>query len=331
VVLAAVACAGALVTVGLVLAATRDGLLYAPDGTAYVAMARNVADGEGITLPYVNVHDATSPAEGASVVGHVPVTHYPPATAAALALGSPFGVDPDDWAPWLNALCDATTVALGALAAARLTRRRRPSVQVGAVVATVGVLAGSQQLLVASMSPSSEPLYLPSLLGALLLADRALDQPPEPDALHRWSAVGAGALTAVAALTRYVGVALVVVLVLGARTSRRGSVRARAALASGWALAALPALAWALRPTPGGSRGLGWHPPGRDQWDLAMQTLGRATASHLAPSSQQAGARVGRVGQGARRGSRPRGRPRPRQAARRSPLRRARALRRPAG
>ncbi|MDQ4070114.1 MAG: glycosyltransferase family 39 protein [Actinomycetota bacterium] len=224
-----------------VLAATGKGLYVSPDGVFYVGTARNMLDGHGLTPP----------------PGLPPVDHFPPLFTWLLAGVGWLGLDPLDAARLVNALALAAIVLL----VGAVVHVRTGSVPAG-VVASV-LTAAARDLLTFSGSALSEPVFLLLALGGLVALAAHLDR-PRPVLL-----AAATALAAAAFLTRYVGVAVVVVAV-GALVWRRR--RGEAAVFG--AFAVVPVLAW-LAWAGGGDRPLVWHPPGWDYLGQAARPVSR--------------------------------------------------------
>jgi hypothetical protein len=221
-----------------VVAATGKGLYVSPDAVFYVGTARNWIDGRGLTPP----------------PGLPPLSHFPPLFTVLLAVA---GVDPLTAARVVNVLAFAGIVLLVGVVVRAGTR----SLAAG-LVASVLAAAGLD-LLTFSASALSEPLFVLLALGALVALAGHLEH-PRPALL-----AAAAALAAAAFLTRYVGVAVVVVGV-GALAWRRRWIEA---LGYG-AAAVLPVAAWLVL-APGGDRQPAWHPFGWDYLGQAVRPLAR--------------------------------------------------------
>lgn len=126
----------AVLAMGLLLAGIRAAVGLTPDSVAYVAAARSLANGHGLTLP-----------------GGGPMIHFPPLYPALLAAaGLVAGVDPLVAATWLNvALFGANVLLIGGVLARTL---RSPGL---AVFGTFAALTTLPMLRVHSMA-WSEPL-----------------------------------------------------------------------------------------------------------------------------------------------------------------------------
>ncbi len=176
-----------------VLAAGAKGLYVSPDAVFYVGTARNWLDGRGFTPP----------------PGVPPLEHFPPGFTMVLAALGKLGVDPLTGARVVNALAFAGLVLLVGLVVRAVTG----SVP-AALVASV-LCAAAVDLLALSASGLSEPLFILLALGGLVALAAYLDDP------HPALLAVACLLVAAAFLTRYIGIALVVVGVAGLLWRRR--------------------------------------------------------------------------------------------------------------
>jgi hypothetical protein len=82
-----------LLSILFLLLATHHGVGLSPDSLVYVAVARNVADGRGVTTPF-----------GTIVGADTPMTHRAPFYALLLAGGDWMSLDALEWARWLQTL-----------------------------------------------------------------------------------------------------------------------------------------------------------------------------------------------------------------------------------
>jgi len=196
----------ALVAVSLVAAAavlwsTRRGPTVTPDSVSYIAAARGLAAGEGLTLP-------RGPGR------RIPFVRWPPLFPIALAGLELAGVGAAEGVEWFNAAMFGGVVALTGLLVRRYTGRR------WLALAASGVAAVSPALLEVHASAWSEPLFLVLALGGLLALERYREK-------GTWGSLGAAAaLVCLAFLTRWTGAALVaagafVVLVRGGLPMRK--------------------------------------------------------------------------------------------------------------
>lgn len=175
-----------------------------------------------------------------------------PETAIA-APGTPSALRPPAYPYWLGAIyaltggsADAARLAgallggLTVLLAALVARRvwgDRPALGTAVLVAVAPALVYVNGSLV------SEQLFLPLVLGVVLVVQRARDAPGVTPPL--WLAAAAGALCGLAALTRVVGIVLVAAAVAGLWRGR--SRRALAAPAVAVLAAVLVLAPWAVR------------------------------------------------------------------------------------
>lgn len=236
-----------------------------PDGGAYIGMADEIRGGHGPTAPSTYKFDPFSPQEALAFEGHVPSTHFPPGYPAALAATSVVTGETLSAARVVNAGCVFLNVVLLGLLAARLTGYRSVVAATAPVVLVLFVpdrmLFDGPGWLQVHLGVYSEPLFMVAITGALLAITSALSTAGR----SRAAFVFAGALAAVALLTRYSGIAIVVTLVvavalLGAH--RRFTRRLRPALFLGGA-ATLPMLlflGWSASRGGGGARTLAYHP-----------------------------------------------------------------------
>jgi hypothetical protein len=238
------------------------------DGVSYLGAASNLAGGRGLTGAFTTGVDLFSPDEAVAFDGRVPFVQWPPLLPAVLAVpeslgsGEP-GTDGRHWAGLLNALALGAVAALTTVATCRLAAG-------GAAGVVAGVLAGllvavPADVAVVQLTVSSEPLFTLFVLAAALASVRRLR-----GGSTAWL-VAACALGGAAALTRFVGVAVLAALTLvlwwDGRRRATGWHRHEALVAG--ALAVLPAAAWMVWTSAaagGRSRPVAWHPPGRDQW-----------------------------------------------------------------
>lgn len=203
---------GPLVLLGLailgalaVLLVTRHGIGLSTDSVAYVDGARSMARGDGFTSGF------------SGRIG--PITHWPPLYSAVLAGPGLLGVDPLGGARVLASLLFGANVFV----AGWLVRRHASTALLPATATSVLVLVSADLLEVHSWA-WSEPLFL--LLSALGLHHLVVYL-EHPHSRRRLFA--AAALVGLAALTRYVGVTLIIagglaILWLGSgRWLRRGA------------------------------------------------------------------------------------------------------------
>ena len=266
---AAVALAGA----ATLWVATRAGIGVSADSTVYLAAARSLLEGRGLTAFTFSSADPR------------PLVHFPPLYPALLAIATAPFRDPLAGARALNALLFGANLLL----AAALVRRMAPGSRWLAPLAAVLLLTSPDLLLVHSMA-WSEPLFLVACLAALLLLDADRRTP------RNSTRVGAAVAAALALLTRFVGIA-VAVTGAGALLVPRGERVAlrlrRAALFTAAAL--LPMALWLVRNAwvSGGSvdRSFTLHPaPGRMLHEAAATVSSWAVAGRVRESPLWMGA-----------------------------------------
>jgi hypothetical protein len=259
--LAAPAVVGAVV----LLAVARRGVYVSPDGVDYLGTARNLVHGRGLRPP----------------PGSPPPANFPPLFPLVLAAGALLGPDPLDVAAVVNPLLFGATILVVTLALRRLTG--------STALATAGgvVTLVAADLLAYHTAALSEPLFVFSAVLALVVLARAIET------RRLELLLGAAGLAGAAALTRYVGVAVVAAGAAGliwAGRGRRGHgvVDAGSYLVvgllplAGWLLA-VPALG-----TGGGHRHPALHPFG---WRYLLGGL-RAASRWVLPGAVAPGPRL---------------------------------------
>lgn len=218
-----------------VVAATGKGLSVSPDSVFYVGTARNLLDGVGFRPP-----------PGLQALGH-----FPPAFTLLVAAVGRLGLDPLDAARVVNVAVLGAIVVLAGLVLRSLTGSV-PAALVGATLTAAAV-----DVLTFSGAALSEPLFVLLSAGCLVALAAHIDR------RRSELLVVAAGLGALAVLTRYVGVALVVtgvaVLVRRGRGRRyHGAVDAAVfgvvavAPVLGW-------LAWAGKVGGAGERAVAFH------------------------------------------------------------------------
>lgn len=193
-----------------------------PDSVTYEAGAANLADGEGYT----------------DVDGR-PVTLFAPGLPLVLAPAEAVGIEGARAARLLNAFLYGALVVLGW----RLARRHLASRWLAVGVA--GALAVSPAVLMISTRVWSEPLFLVLTVAALA----ALEWAAASRVVDRGALALAGALTGMAALTRYQGVVLIAAGALALAVTARHRGRRDAAVRVGLftAVAVIAPMLWAAR------------------------------------------------------------------------------------
>jgi hypothetical protein len=210
---------------------TRFGIKITTDSATYLGVAHNLASGRGLTVPFVNTLDHFSPAAGVGFVGEVPLLLFGPLLSVVLAPFDRLGIDSLDVVPLLNSLLLGVTVGMVAVLTYRITRG---SILLAVVAAALVVHA---QVLQVFSFVESEPLYLALTLVALGCLARYLTT-------NRQSfLVGFVVLAGLAAVTRYIGVSMLLTGFLALLLWSVGSRRQRIARAFGAiALGAIPVL-----------------------------------------------------------------------------------------
>jgi 4-amino-4-deoxy-L-arabinose transferase-like glycosyltransferase len=243
-----------LLAVALVILATRFGIGVTPDSTVYLEAGRNLTGGRGLIALAAD--------------GELrPMTHYPPLYSSLLALIGLGHVSIEAAARWLQAILFGANVLLVGLVIARSARNSFWLPMVGAVL-----LLTAPDVVAVHTLALTEPLFILLAVGCLAtLAEYLKNYRPG------WLILAAS-LAALALLTRYVGVTLIVtglaaLLLLHKRDWRR---RLGSAFVFG-AIACLPMFLWSTRNASlTGSqtdRHMIFHPPGIKQFVVAFSTI----------------------------------------------------------
>lgn len=268
----------ALAGAGLVLLSTaKYGAAVSPDSTVYLDVARSLVAGKGAVL-----HTGR------------PLVWFPPLYPLLLALvGSATRLDPAVFANLVNAVLFALVVWLSA----RLLRLRFRQTAYGVLGLCAVLLSIPFSDVFARVW--SEPLFIPLLLLYLIFAERYW-----AGGRLRWLALMT-LVAALACITRYSGIGLVLAGVLTILLAHRSSFKGRLARASVFAvLSLLPLGLWALRNhhlagTYFGSRGrlestfaanvilsaraiVGWYVPGQGTVYIKLMTFGATAAAIVA-------------------------------------------------
>jgi 4-amino-4-deoxy-L-arabinose transferase-like glycosyltransferase len=181
---------------------TRHGVNTTDDADTYIGVARNLADGHGLTVPFTNVLDPFSPSTAVGFHGEVPFLLFGPLLSLVLAPFEWLGLASIDVVRYLNPLLLGFTLAVLGVLAWRLTRR--------SLLLSLAVVLLSLHTYVLQLYGfvQSEALFLPLALAALLF-------------LGRWAAsrrtrhlVAFTSFAALASLARMVGVSLALVGVI---------------------------------------------------------------------------------------------------------------------
>jgi hypothetical protein len=243
----------ALASAGLVWYATAWGIGTSPDSVAYIGAARNLAAGQGLTVPFGGLVDG-------------PMTHHAPLYPALLAAFGITGIDPADTARALGAFFMAANVLLAAF----LVHNSLPRYSWSPILA--GLLVGiSPALLEIHSMAWTEPMFIFLGFLGLALLGRALEQ-------NSGLLVAASAgLVGLAVLTRYAGLALIATGCLDILLQGNERLAKRLATAASFGLVAITPLAlWSIRNLSvtgtATSRSLNFHLIERSQLWQGMST-----------------------------------------------------------
>ena len=217
------------------------GLSY--DSAIYVAVARNLLGGRGLSVSF-------DPGQ------FVPLTHYPPLYPAVLAGVGLSGIDPVDGTRWLDAVLFAANVVMTGMLVYFATR------STGAAVLTALLFMSAPPMVLVHTMAWSEPLFIACEISSLLFLACYLKEP------HVKTLAAAALAAALAWLARYAGVALVATGALAIAWHGHGSWKKNLTRSAVFALLSCsPMAAWLMRnylvggtPT---NRILMFHPPAR--------------------------------------------------------------------
>jgi hypothetical protein len=211
-----------LIGIGLIVASTsRFGAGLTPDSVGYVATARHLAAGDGV----VNF-------DGSPLVVQPPL--YP---ALLAAFDYVFGIDPLSSARHVNALLFGLMIVLGGL----LTWIHVPRSRAATVGVAVAILLSAVTIDIA-VRAMSEPLFICLVVLSLIAAERYRTS-NTMRSLVVWASI-----VALATLTRYIGVTLVLWGALSVLIWDRHSYRVRLLrLATFGIVAAGPLAVWLIR------------------------------------------------------------------------------------
>lgn len=232
---------------------TRWGLGLRGDSLAYIAGARSLLSGDGYTR-----------VTGSGL--HVPITHFPPFYAVALAAtGRLLGLDPLAAARYLHAALFALGALLTGLAFAALAQQP--------LMAPLGafLFAADSVLIEVFAWNMSEAPYLILLLGSLLAMAVYLER------RSRWILVAVSLLIVLTYLTRYAGLSLLPTALLPLLAVYHGRREERLSLVLLLGITVVPVLLLSLANSAlTGSpvnRELTWHPPAIGDLRLAVRAL----------------------------------------------------------
>ena len=207
----------------LLLSSSPHGIHATNDSFIYLGAASSLAEGEGWTYPF---GDPGSP-----------VTLFPPLPSAVLAIPAALGLDPLEWALWLNA------VTLGALLfVVGWIVLRASGGSWGAAAVAIALSALGLPTLFAYAHVWSEPLFSPFEVGALAAIAVNLET------RDRRAIVVSGILTSLALLTRYAALSVLATGVLLVLAWPGRTIGARLRAVALYAAVGLPlSVAWSVR------------------------------------------------------------------------------------
>jgi 4-amino-4-deoxy-L-arabinose transferase-like glycosyltransferase len=254
------AASAALLILGLVgclallIATARWGIGVGYDSMFYLTSAKSLLAGLG--LQWMGGGGALKP-----------LVHYPPMYPFALASLGATGIDITSAARWISAALFGVNVIM----AGWLVPRSTQGTSWGAVFAAALVLA-SPIMLENHLEAMSEPLFFVFLLLAWGLLAMFLDRP------LGWVLVACGLASGAAALTRYVGPAIIAGVVLAILILDRRPRRRRLAAISIYGIAALgPLCLWYVRnfveTGSATNRILNFHPIGKTDLITGIQSV----------------------------------------------------------
>lgn len=234
---------------------TQLGIGVSPDSTVYLGVANSLADGKGLRVPL-----GDRPGER--------LTHYPPLYPAVLSIPKILGLDLLAGARWINLTLFFANIVLVGLILCTLLPENFWLPLGGAFFTSI-----SLTILNIHAMAWSEPLFVFCILSSILFLSRYLEREQTKDL-----AVSIVA-TALALLTRYAGISLVVtcglaiMLWLSSRYVKRLAVVAVFVLFS-----ILPLSVWMLTSiASSGTAALGrqilFHPPGKEKLFQLLYTL----------------------------------------------------------
>jgi 4-amino-4-deoxy-L-arabinose transferase-like glycosyltransferase len=244
----------ALIAVAIVILATKFGIGITPDSTVYIETGRNLLNGRGLIALAPN--------------GELkPMTHYPPLYPSVLALLGLLGLSLETAARLLNAFLFGANVLLVGIALRCFSRKSFWLPILGALLTlTAPDIAGIHTFAL------SEPLFLLLALCSLVTLARFLETRD-----LSWL-IAAASLAALAMMTRYVGVALIITGVAALLLVRNGDWRSRLGSAMIFGMiACVPLVLWAIRNATlaggGTDRQVVFHPPGLKEIVVAFSTI----------------------------------------------------------
>ena len=244
----------AIIGVLLVLQATPEGAGLSDDSIAYIAGARSIVSGQGYREAWL--------------ASDQPVTHFPPAFPALLALFGFLGVDPLHAARFVNALLFGLSAGLIGTLAWRMV----PSLTAGLVLGGLFIL--SSDLLQVHAVAMSEPLFIFLSLLSFWMFDLYFERDQ-----HWW--LGACAtFVGMAYLTRYAGLALVATFVVALLILHKNW-KQKLVTSAMFVAGTLPwVLGWSIRnklvAENATNRTFVWHPITADNLHIGLRTVADA-------------------------------------------------------
>lgn len=236
----------------LLLTATRHGVGLSPDSVVYVAAARNLSQGAGLTLPFGNEING-------------PLAHHAPLYPTLLAVVGQLSGDPLPAARGVQALLFAANILLVAWLVAQIT----PGGLVWPFLAAFFVLISPPLFSLHTMA-WTEALFLFLSFSGLAGLAAFLQRPTWPRLLLT------AVLLSLALLTRYAGLAVIGTAVFAILLLPAWSWRRRFAYALIFAaLALFPFLLWMLNSQDSGGaiRSLNFHPVGLSHFQQGLNSV----------------------------------------------------------
>jgi hypothetical protein len=236
----------------------RWGIGTSPDSVIYIGGARNLAMGQGFSMPY-------------GVPPHEPITFHAPFYSVLLSLFGLIGVDPMAGARWLNGLLFGATILLVGLLLQSFAKGDDSTAGWIALIGAFLALTSATLLEIHVMAWSETAFLFFSLVGFILLAGYLENS-------NRWLLCGAAILVGLAFLSRYIGITLLATGFLGLLIFGRKVMRKRlvdAVLFAG--VGVLPMALWLVRNLgqagTATSRVVSFHPIMRDHLAQGLATI----------------------------------------------------------
>ena len=252
-----------------VIYATAWGIGLSPDSVSYIAGARGIVAGAGFSSPSW---------DGSPVY----ITHHAPLYSAVLTFGGFVGLDPLQLAPWVNALLFALNIGLvGYLVGAPLGTKKL-SAPFFVLICAWLILVSRTILEIHSMA-WTEPLFIALSLASIIFLGGFIEHQQVREMIF------AGVCTALACLTRYVGIVLIFSGLIAILLFSKSNLKQKISTIGIYSLvSALPLMIWLVRnwalAGSATNRAIAFHPPGMDQIRLGLSTLaGWLLVPDLAP------------------------------------------------